>query len=565
MKTLWRNELRSPEAVARRIEMNSTRWRRLLIGSIGFVLLVAVTMSLNAQPRPINIHHQRTASIAERIRRIDGGVPPVHVGPHHRSVDLTIEKLMKLYQIPGLSIALIYNFKVAWATGYGVTEASGKTPVTPRTLFMAGSIAKTPTAVAALYLVEHGQLSLDENVNSRLKSWSLPDNEFTVQEKVTLRRIMTHTGGLSVHGFPGYAVAEPTPTLIQVLNGEHANTKPVRVVSVPGTGWSYSGGGVLIEQLLMMDVTGKQFPQLMQDVVFQKIGMNDSTYEQPLPPSRRLQAASGTYASGQTVPGKWHVYPEMAAGGLWTTPTDLAKFAIEVTLSRKGKSNRILSEAMTREMLSPQVDKVGDIALGNDQHVDRMGLGFFLGDALRPDLFGHIGDDEGFQAMLMMFGDSGQGAVIMANSPFGIALGDYLLTNIAREFHWQNYVVSKRRQIGGSAVLRLVAEEEGTAAALQAYRQLKQANSPLYAMHKESLIDLGYALLAEHKLKDAISVMKFEVREYPDYWNAYDSLGEMYLDAGEKKLAIENYQKSIELNPKNESGIQQLNKLLAMH
>jgi len=145
--------------------MNSTRWRRLLIGSIEFVLLVAVTMSLNAQPRPINIHHQRTASIAERIRRIDRGVPPVHVGTHHRSVDLTIEKLMQLYRVPGLSIALIDNFKVAWATGYGVTEASGKTPVTPRTLFMAGSIAKTPTAVAAFYLVEHGQLSVDENVN----------------------------------------------------------------------------------------------------------------------------------------------------------------------------------------------------------------------------------------------------------------------------------------------------------------------------------------------------------------------------------------------------------------
>ena len=437
-------------------------------------------------------------------------------------------------------------------------------PVTPRTLFIAGSIAKTPTTVAALYLVEHGQLSLDENVNSKLKSWTLPDNEFTGQEKVTLRRIMTHTGGLTVHGFPGYAVAEPTPTLVQVLNGERANTKPVRVVSVPGTRWSYSGGGVLIEQQLMMDATGKQFPQLMQYLVFQRIGMNDSTYEQPLPPLRTAQAASGTYASGETVPGKWHVYPEMAAGGLWTTPTDLAKFAIEVTLSRKGKSNRILSEAMTREMLSPQVDKVGEIALGNDKHVDRMGLGFFLGDALRPDLFGHIGDDEGFQAMMMMFGDSGQGAVIMANSQLGIPLGDYLLTNIAREFHWKNYVVSNRRQIGGSAVLRLIAEQDGTAAALRAYRQLKQANSPQYAMHSESLIDLAYWLMAERKLKDAISVMRLEVREYPNYWNAYDSLGEMYLGAGEKTLAIENYQKSIELNPKNESGIQQLKKLLAM-
>jgi CubicO group peptidase (beta-lactamase class C family) len=538
--------------------MRLIRLHRLLT-VFGFVLSVAAMLSSSAHPRP----SQRSAELAEHIWKIEHGVPPIHIGAH--VPDLTIDKLMEMYRVPGLSIAVIDNFRVVWAKGYGVTEAHGKMPVTTRTLFMAGSIAKTPATVGALYLVEHGKLSLDENVNARLKSWQLPDNEFTNQQKVTLKRIMTHTAGTTVHGFPGYPVAAPTPTLMQVLNGESANTKPVRVDTVPGTIWRYSGGGVLIEQLLMMEATAKPFPDLMQELVFQKIGMNDSTYEQPLPASRAAQAASGTDASGQTVPGKWHIYPEMAAGGLWTTPTDLAKFAIEVALSKRGKSNRVLSVAMTREMLKPQVDKVGEIALGNEQHIDRMGLGFFLGDSARPDLFGHIGDDEGFQAMLMMFGDSGQGAVIMANSPFGIPLGDYLLANIAREFHWKGYVASNRRAIGGSSVLRLVAEKYGTTAALEAYRQLKQADLPQYAMHNESLIGLAYALMAAHKPEDAITVMKLEVQEYPDYWNAYDSLGEFYADARERALAIENYERSIELNPKNETGIQQLKKLREMH
>jgi len=172
--------------------------------------------------------------------------------------------------------------------------------------------------------------------------------------------------------------------------------------------------------------------------------MNDSTYEQPLPPSRLGSAASGTDANGKAVPGKWHVYPEMAAGGLWTTPSDLAKFAIEIALSKQGKSNRVLTQEMTREMLKPQMPRVEEIALGNEQHRDRMGLGFFLGDETRPDLFGHIGDDEGFQAMLIMFGDSGQGAALMANSEYGIMLGDFVFEEIAKEYGWKGYVPSDR-------------------------------------------------------------------------------------------------------------------------
>src|SRR5205085_5010315 len=297
----------------------------------------------------------------------------------------------------------------------------------------------------ALSLVEQGKLSLDEDVNRKLRSWRVPENEFTKEQKVTLRRILSHSAGLTVHFFPGYAVGEPLPTLPQILDGERpANTPPVRVDFVPGTRWRYSGGGVLIEQQLMIDVAGKPFPQLMREIVFDKLGMNDSTYEQPLPPVRAGSAASGTYANGKVVPGKWHVYPEMAAAGLWTTPTDLAKLTIEIALAKQGKSSRVLSEVMAREMLKVQMLRVEEIALGNQEHRDRMGLGFFLSDEMRPDLFGHIGDDEGFQALLIMFGASGQGAAIMCNSQYGIMLGDFLLDKIAQEYGWKGYVPSNR-------------------------------------------------------------------------------------------------------------------------
>ena len=369
-----------------------------------------------------------------------------------RGEHLAVESLIESYKAPGLSVAIIDNFKITDTRVYGVTEAGGATPVTPRTLLQAGSVSKPVAAVGALRLVQDGKLSLDEDVNRKLKSWHVPENEFTKEQKVTLRRILSHSGGLTVHFFPGYAVGKQLPTLPEILDGKPpANTGPVRVDFVPGTRWRYSGGATLIEQQLMIDVTGKQFPQLMRELVFDPLGMNDSTYEQPLPPSRAAVAASGTFASGETVPGKWHVYPEMAAGGLWTTPTDLAKLAIEITLSKRGQSNRVLSEAMTREMLKVQIQHVEEISLGDEQHRDRMGLGFFLGDETRPDLFGHIGQDQGFQAMLMMFADTGQGAAVMSNSDYGIMLGDFVLDQIAKERGWKEYISSGRPHPRASA------------------------------------------------------------------------------------------------------------------
>ena len=176
-------------------------------------------------------------------------------------------------------------------------------------------------------------------MNARLTSWKVPDNRFTATEKVTLRRLLSHNAGVTVHGFPGYDRAGPIATLVQVLDGAPpANTPPIRVDTTPGAIWRYSGGGFTIMQQLLIDVTGTPFPRFLQQTVLGPIGMTSSSFEQPPAATRAALNASGYYADRTPVRGHWHVYPEMAAAGLWTTATDLARFAIEVqqALAAKG-------------------------------------------------------------------------------------------------------------------------------------------------------------------------------------------------------------------------------------
>jgi CubicO group peptidase (beta-lactamase class C family) len=312
--------------------------------------------STNIPPGKVN---SKSADATElRIERIGKGIDPVAVKKGEPPVQLDIEKLMKLYNVPGLSVAVIEDYQIAWMKSYGVTEPGGTVPVTLKTLFQAGSISKPVAATGMLALVQEGKLSLDEDVNQKLKSWKVPENEFTKEQRVTLRRLASHSAGLTVHGFPGYDVDEKVPTLVQIFNGEKpANTAPIRVDFVPGTDERYSGGGISIEQQLMMDVSGKQFPALMKETVLDRIGMTDSSYEQPLPPARAALTAGGARADGKPVHGKWHVYPEMAAAGLWTTPTDLAKFVIEIALSKQGKSNKSSETKNRRGNVDATIEK----------------------------------------------------------------------------------------------------------------------------------------------------------------------------------------------------------------
>ena len=500
--------------------------------------------------------------LAEQIRRIENDTLSIAISAGQPPLKFDLQSLMELFKVPGISVAVIDQFEIAWAKGYGVTEVGTNNPVTPDTLFESGSISKPVAAMGALALVQQGKLSLDEDVNQKLKTWKVPENEFTREQKVTLRRILSHTAGLTVHGFPGYEVDGPIPTVVQILNGEPpANTEPVRVNKVPGTKWDYSGGGTVIAQQLMEDVTGKPFPQLMRELLFDKLGMTDSTYEQPLPPKKHERAACGTQWNGMTVPGKWHVYPEMAAAGLWSTPCDLAKVLIEIGLSKKGMANHILTQSTVQEMLSPQIDSLTEAYFGNHQNPARMGLGFFLGDETHPSLFGHSGDDAGFNAGSVMDSATGQGAAIMTNSEFGSLVAGILIDAIAREYRWKNYVVANSSGAGVCAVLLKIARARDIQEALNQYRVIKEMLPAENTLDKTTLIIFGYLLLADNKPEDAVEALKLEVLDYPDYWNGYDSLAEIYVAIGERVLAIRNYEKSIELNPDNQNAIERLKNL----
>jgi CubicO group peptidase (beta-lactamase class C family) len=367
---------------------------------------------------------QGVAPEARRARIERGLLPPVLI---KGAPGWSIEERLRHYKAPGVSVAVIRDFKVEWAKGYGFKDAESREPVTERTLFQAGSISKPVAAMTILKKVEQGKLSLDEDVNAKLVSWKLPENEFTAKKKVTLANLLSHTAGLTVHGFPGYAAGEKLPTVPQVLDGAPpANTAPVRVDLEPGTRFRYSGGGTTIAQLLLTDTERRPFPDIARETVLAPLGMGDSGYEQPLPAARARLAATGYRGDGKPVEGKFHVYPEMAAAGLWTTPTDLAKFGIEVQLSLQGRSNKVLSKATAERMVTPFV--------GEDN-----GLGFFI-QRRGPQLyFGHDGADEGFRAQLLVHREKGYGAVVMVNSDNGQIIGE-IFRAIAREYGWDDFL-----------------------------------------------------------------------------------------------------------------------------
>jgi CubicO group peptidase (beta-lactamase class C family) len=364
-----------------------------------------------------------------------GAAPPATARIAAVEKDLGLERLMREHHVPGLSVAVIEDYRLAWAKGYGVTELGGATRVTPDTRFLAGSISKPVTAVGALRLVEQGRLALDADVNATLKTWKVPENDFTRAKKVTLERLLDHTAGFTGGDFfPGYAVGRPFPTLAQILDGSPPATNPPIHVGFPiGSKWHYSGDGYLVVQQLMMDATGESFPRLMREALFDRLDMRHSTFEQPLPDTLAASAAAGTLMDGNPVAGRWHVQPEMAAGGLWSTPSDLAKLAIELALSTRGKASHVVSQRMTLAMLSPHWSEGVLNILGTPRSPDAMGLGFFVGEGHR---FGHIGGNVGYQSTLVMFGDKGNGVVIMTNSDVGLEVGNVLLDKIAKVYGW---------------------------------------------------------------------------------------------------------------------------------
>lgn len=341
--------------------------------------------------------------------------------------ELTIEELMARFNVPGVSIAVIHDFEIHWAKGYGVRDVETGDPVDTETLFQAASISKPVAAMGVLKAVQDGVFALDDDINDILTSWQLEGGEFTRERPVTPRALTSHVSGLGDgFGFPGYDPAGPIPTLIQILEGESpSNTRPLFMERPPMTAMEYSGGGVTLMQQALADARGRAFDDILEDDVLEPIGMADSTFEQPLPPERDRNAARAHDPQGQSRGAKWHVYPEMAAAGLWTTAGDLARFAIEVQKSAIGESNRVLNRTMVMNMLTPV--GVGDYAVGFS--LQKLGQGWY---------FNHGGSNWGFQCNLIAHKAHGYGLAIMTNADSGGAVIQELSQRIQRAYQWDS-------------------------------------------------------------------------------------------------------------------------------
>lgn len=361
-----------------------------------------------------------------RMEKVISCLPsPVVVADDPASACVSLAERMTAFHVPGVSIAVVHNGVIDWAQGFGVRKVGGG-PVTAETMFQAGSISKPVAAMAALHQVQLGKLGLDTDVNTELTSWKVPASTAAPGATVTLRELLTHTAGFTVHGFPGYAVGEPVPTLLQVLDGEKpANTPAIRLMSVPGAVWNYSGGGYTVMLQLVLDATKEPFPKLMRDTVLGPIGMTHSTYEQPLPAEMQGNTATPYAANGTAIPGGAHTYPEMTAAGLWTTAGDLARYIIENQESLQGKANHVLSREMTEQMMTP--------GKGN------WGLGVEIGGAKDNPYFSHGGVNEGFEALFVGYEKNGEGAAVMTNAQGGSRLAEEVMRGIAVAYDWPDY------------------------------------------------------------------------------------------------------------------------------
>ena len=383
-----------------------------------------------------------SAGSNEEIARIENGLRPAVALADAPVATKNLLDEMKRLHVPGVSVAVVKDGKIAWARGFGVAYANGPA-VTPQTLFQAASISKPVSAMAALKMVEEGKLSLDADINSVLTSWKLPTGSGE-PASVTLRQLLSHTAGTSVSGFPGYAADKPVPTLVQLLNGAApANTKPVRVDSAPGKAFRYSGGGYSVVQQALVDRSGRPFDALVAETVLKPIGMNDSTFAQPLPSALLARAAPPHDRRGAPYAGGPYTYPELAAAGMWTTPTDLAKFVLEVQRAASGESKGgkgVLSQEMARTMLAP-VQK-------------GYALGYQVEGTGTAASFAHGGSNMGYQNTLFAYTAHGDGAIVMTNGDAGGELAQSVIRAIAAEYKWPSQQTKLRKAVALDAARR---------------------------------------------------------------------------------------------------------------
>jgi len=394
--------------------------KRNLIISMGVSLLLCLETPLEAQISAVSAQ-----AAIEQAQTQPG---------EDRLGTRTVAELMEEFGVPGVSIAVIQDFKIHWAKAYGVADVETGQLVDIETMFQAASISKPVAAMGVLRAVQDGLFSLDDDINDILDSWTLDGREFTGNRPVTPRTLTSHTSGLGDgFGFPGYDPEQPLPTTVQILEGhELSNVGSVFMEREPMTFYEYSGGGVTVMELALSDVRKRPFVDILQEGVLTPVGMTRSSYAQPISPEHNQNAARAHDNNGDSRGPKWHVYPEHAAAGLWTTPTDLARLIIEVQRSASGESNRVLSQSMIQEMLNPV--GVGPFAVGFT--VSKVGEGWY---------FSHGGSNWGFRALMLAHKVKGYGLVVMTNADQGSTVINEISRRIQYTYNWDSVASAVER------------------------------------------------------------------------------------------------------------------------
>jgi len=376
----------------------------------------------------IYAHSQQTKyskSIEAKIHQVENSL----AGWYQISADTmklwNLQDRMHYFGVPGVSIAVIHHHQLEWARGYGWADREEKRAVDNTTLFQAASISKSLNAVALLRLVQEGKMDIDKDIRVYLRSWNLPLDSFTGKAPVTLKGLLSHTAGISTRAFAGYKKGDSLPTLNQMLEGRSpANSEKIHAVRTSGKLADYSGGGILISRQLLEDVTGMPYDKYLYEKVLLPLGMSHSFFTQP-PSNKESELATGYSYEGTAVPGKYHIYPEMAPDGLWTNPVELSKFILNIQRSYSGKTGLLLSPAITRLQLTPCINNFG--------------LGVFIDQKGNHRYFEHSGGNEGFLCQYFGSMEGGDGMVIMINSDNGRKLLEEIENSVAQVYGWEEF------------------------------------------------------------------------------------------------------------------------------
>ena len=476
-------------------------------------------------------------NINEKIKSFEHNLNAWDKTKHKKS---TLKERMNFYEVNAVSIAVVKDYKIEWIKAYGLADVSEKRPTTTETLFQAASISKSFNSLGILKLVEAQKLNLDQDINTFLKTWKFPYDSISEGRKINIAQLLNHTAGLSVGGFGGYEKGQALPSITQILDGaKPANSNAVRSIFEPGLKFQYSGGGTTVSQLILEDTTGEEYADYMLKNVLQPLGMKQSSFNQPPSANKKNLLATG-YNGKVEVVGKYHIYPEQAAAGLWTNPTDLAKYIIDTQLSLQGKSNKVLSKEMSIERLENN-------------------LGVFVQNYNGTKYFGHSGGNEGFVCHYIGSLEDGNGIAIMTNGR-NMQLVNEIVSSIANLNHWKNYPFESIKE-SISLTIKKVANKN-IDKGIELYKKLKLTKPNDYNFSNASELNtLGYEFLRNNKIDEAIKIFTLNINQFPDLANAYDSRGEAYFDKKDYQASKADYQKVVELEPSNQNAKEMLLKI----